>query len=376
MKIIYVNDAFAIWGGIERILVEKANYLAEVYGYEVYLVTANQGSHPMPFPLNSKVKYQDLGICFQQQYQYKLFRRLLTRWQLNRLFVKRLRDYFQRVDPDLIITARSWLMSFLVSTKVNVPIIFESHSTRSSLRFENSSWYKQRRAEDYNRSVRYAKLVVALTEGDAHDWQEVNPNVCVIPNIVHLNESGSYSSCSQKSVIFVGRFSRQKDVRSLLKVWSLVHRRYPDWQLQIYGGYGEEKDVLLPEIEKNQENIVVYEPTPEILCKYLENSMLIMTSRYESFGLVLPEAMSCGLPVVAFDCPYGPAEIITDNVDGFLIKGWNIEAFAEKVCQLMESESLRQSMGAAAIVSSQRYKADLIMPRWKLLFEEIVGKSE
>lgn len=376
MKILYVNDAFAIWGGVERILVEKANYLAEVYGYEVHLVTANQGSHPMPFLLKGKVKYQDLGICFHHQYQYKLFRRILTRWQLNRLFVRRLREYIQSVNPDLIITARSWLMSCLVSTKVNVPIIFESHSTRRSLLFEDSSWYKQRKAENHNRSVRYAKKVVALTEGDAADWRDINPNVCIIPNIVHLNESGEYSSCSQKSVIFVGRFSRQKDIRSLLKVWSLVHQRYPEWQLQIYGGYGEEKDALLPQIEKNQENIVLFEPTSEILCKYRENSMLIMTSRYEPFGLVLPEAMSCGLPVVAFDCPYGPAEIITDNVDGFLIKGWDVEAFAEKVCQLMESESLRQSMGAAAIVSSQRYKADFIMPRWIKLFEMIIKDSQ
>ena len=128
MKILYVNDAFAIWGGIERILVEKANYFADVYGYDVHIVTVNQGSHPILFPINSNVCYQDLGICFQQQYQYRLFRRILKRWQLNRLFIKRLRGYIQSVNPDLIISVRSWMMSVIISTSGSIPVIFESHS--------------------------------------------------------------------------------------------------------------------------------------------------------------------------------------------------------------------------------------------------------
>ena len=99
-----------------------------------------------------------------------------------------------------------------------------------------------------------------------------------------------------------------------------------------------------------------------------------MTSAYEPFGLVLPEAMSCGIPVVAFDCPYGPSDIITDGKDGFLIRNFDIQLFAEKVCLLMDKPDLRKKMGKAGAASSRRYEAKLIMPQWKVLFEKICTK--
>ena len=106
--------------------------------------------------------------------------------------------------------------------------------------------------------------------------------------------------------------------------------------------------------------------------KHVKSSILLMTSLYEPFGLVLPEAMSCGLPVVAFDCPYGPADIITDGVDGFLIEGRDINAYADKVCLLIENVELRKKMGQAAILSAKRYDKTYIMPQWESLFKELV----
>ena len=119
-------------------------------------------------------------------------------------------------------------------------------------------------------------------------------------------------------------------------------------------------------------NIHVHEPTANIMEVYREHSILLLTSLYEPFGLVLPEAMSCGLPVVAFNCPYGPADIISDGVDGFLIKNRNVETFAECVCQLIEDEDLRIRMGHAGILSSKRYRSEVIMQRWVNLFEQLV----
>ena len=123
-------------------------------------------------------------------------------------------------------------------------------------------------------------------------------------------------------------------------------------------------------------NIHVYEPIADVMDRYRDHSILLLTSLYEPFGLVLPEAMSCGLPVVAFDCPYGPTDIITDGVDGFLINNRDIDTFADKVCLLIEDEELRRRMGQNGIVSSQRYRADLIMPMWKKLFEDLISQSK
>ena len=110
-----------------------------------------------------------------------------------------------------------------------------------------------------------------------------------------------------------------------------------------------------------------------MITKYKESSILLFTSLYEPFGLVLPEAMSCGLPVVAFDCPYGPADIVNDGVDGFLIANRSIEEYVEKVCFLIENEKLRIDMGKAGISSSQRFNECIIMPQWKKLFEELIA---
>ena len=141
--------------------------------------------------------------------------------------------------------------------------------------------------------------------------------------------------------------------------------------MDIYGE-GEMMDFYKNIIDNMDINIVIHLPQSTILQRYSESSMLLLTSVYEPFGLVMPEAMSCGLPVVAFDCPYGPADIITDGVDGFLIKNRDVSAFADRVCQLIEDKDLRVRMGQAAIKSSQRYRADVIMPKWERLFERLI----
>ena len=190
-----------------------------------------------------------------------------------------------------------------------------------------------------------------------------------------MNEESVYSDCSSKSVIFVGRIAKQKDIGALIDIWTIVNQKHPDWELHIYGGYGDQSDYIQTRLKSLNLNIYIHEPTVDIFKEYINSSILLLTSLYEPFGLVLPEAMSCGLPVVAFDCPFGPADIITDSVDGFLIHNRNIAEFADKVCLLMSDEQLRKRMGNAGVKSSQRYKASLIMPKWDYLFKMLKENS-
>ena len=372
MRIVYINDALAIWGGIERILIEKVNELAERYGYEMFLLTANQGDHPIPFPISHQVMHIDLKIQIHNQYQFRGIHRLIKKIELNKLFIRSLKEQIHKIKPDIIVCVRPELVNTVCKVKGKIPFVFESHSSRYAQRFVQADWFTRVKADLYNYAVRSAQQVVALTEGDAKDWYGINPRVRVIPNMVNLNTSGRYCNYDSKSIIFVGRFAPQKDIMSLLKIWKIVHRCHPDWQLKIFGGFGEEQEQLLQIINKMDVNIQVFAPTPQIFDRYLENSIFLMTSRYEPFGLVLPEAMSCGLPVVVFDCPYGPAEIITDGKEGFLVKNRNIEEFAKKVCLLIENPELRRQMGMIGTQSSLRYDKSFIMPKWKILFEELV----
>ena len=229
MRLLYICDALAVYGGLERVLIEKANWLAKQEGYEVCLLTVNQGEHPVCFPLHPDVQFEDLGIQFHQQYQLPLWKRVVRNRQLHRLFRERLAYKIQENASDIIICTRLDYIRDVISVKGDIPLVFESHSLCLASRFEGDSILRRIHIRYLQLAVRKAAMTVALTQGDADEWRKLTPRVCVIPNVVHLNDSGLYSDCTAKSAIFVGRFSKQKDVGSLLHIWKLLHERYPDW---------------------------------------------------------------------------------------------------------------------------------------------------
>jgi len=372
MTIIYITDAFAVWGGMERVLADKMNSLAGQYGWEVTLLTTNQGEHPLTYDLHTNIRHIDLDIRMHQQYKYHGIQKVRKRRMLRNTLKERLRQTLVEIKPDVLVCVKLDYVSVLAKLKGDTPLVVESHTLCHSEKMDEVGLLRRLYVRSLKRSIIKADAVVALTEGDANDWKAYNDNVHVIPNVVNLNDSGSYSSCEQKSVIYVGRFSKQKDIDSLLRIWAIIHQQYQDWRLDIYGE-GELKEHYLSRIHLMDANIHVYEPTANIMEVYREHSILLLTSLYEPFGLVLPEAMSCGLPVVAFDCPYGPADIITDGVDGYLTSDRNIELFAQRVAQLISDYDLRVQMGKAAVISSQRYQASRIMPQWIQLFEQLTS---
>ena len=368
MKVLYVFRSLAHWGGIERILVDKMNCLAMTYGYEVYMLTADQGNHPVPYQLASTVHLEDLGICFHHQYRYSLLKRLLVAKRKERLFKKLLSERLRSVSPDVIVctTANDVDINILVKLKGDIPLIVESHSIcrmtlgRKGLR----GCYADYR---YRKGLSKAQMIVALTEEDALEWRKIFSHVCIIPNTVHLND-GHVSSLAPKRVIWVGRLDYQKRPMEAIRIWQQVYPRFSDWHLDIYGE-GERQELESVALSLGM-NIHIHQPTEQIFDAYRESSVLISTSLFEPFGLVIPEAMSCGLPVVSYDSPYGPASIISEGKDGFVVPMHNRKEFARCLCQLMGDEELRKEMGRCAIASSRRYSADKIMPLWKQLFEQ------
>lgn len=365
MKIAYVYPAIATRGGVERILVDKLNLLAQDKNYEAVLLTYNQGEHPVAFPLDERVQHIDLNVRTHAKYRYKGIRRLLKGWQLERLLRQRMKQTLAEIAPDVLVTATFGELLLLGRLKGNIPLVVESHGGYDHLiDYPDMNWLHRWDLRSRYRLLRHADAIVSLSESDAQKWRSIYPQVRVIPNVVHLNPTSRMSSLEQKRIIFVGRLAEQKGIPELLEVWSIVYNRYPDWQLDIYGE-GEQESLC-----RDVEGINVFPPIEDIFSNYCESSMLVLTSRWEPFGLVIPEAMSCGVPVVSFEGD-GPCEIISDGVDGYIIKDRNKDEFANKVCQLIEHVALRQQLGKKAIRKAQRYSADNIMPMWKELFESL-----
>lgn len=363
MKIVYLYSSLAITGGVERVLVDKMNYLVSRYGYEVYMITSDQGQHPVPYLLDERVHLSDLQIRFHSQYQYSGWRRLTKGRLLKQLYYQRLMEKMQEINPDVIVSTTSQDVHALLRVKGNIPLVVEAHNNF----LHQDSWINRVRTFYNNYWIGKADAVVTLTQGDAKNWRRVSRNMYVIPNIVHLNDTGCYSDCTNKRAIFVGRLVEQKGITDLIKVWRIVNQRHPDWQLDVYGNGQMES---LSEIK-----LFIHPPTEDIMKEYINSSMLLMTSVFEPFGLVLPEAMSCGLPVVAFDCPYGPADIIKHEYNGVLVPNRDINLYADYVCALMESLGLRHDMGAEGVKTAQQYQADNIMPQWKRLFSDLTSKE-
>ena len=113
-------------------------------------------------------------------------------------------------------------------------------------------------------------------------------------------------------------------------------------------------------------------PVEDVVKAYQESSIFVLSSRFEGFGMVLIEAMACGLPVVSFDCPAGPDEIITDGVDGLLVPSGDVHALAEKLMVLMSDENLRRRLGQQARQTAQRYEMTTIANQWIALFEKVI----
>ena len=373
MRILYVFRSLAVWGGIERVLVDKMNHLVSMYGYEVYMLTTDQGTHPIPYSLEKAVHLEDLGINFHHQYRYYGLKRLFVARHNSLLFRHRLAEKILEIRPDIIVctTANSLDLNILVKLKGNIPIVVESHSTCMHTIEGNKGWFRNRwNRYHYLKALSSADVLVALTEGDAVEWRKVHSHVVVIPNLIHLND-GAGSTLENKKVIFVGRFDYQKQPMEMIHIWEKVHPKHPDWQLDIYGE-GEQRNELENDVRSSGMNIVVHQPTEHIFDCYRESSILVSTSLFEPFGLVIPEAMICGLPVVSFDCPYGPASIISDGENGFLIPCGDKTAFADKLSLLMSSRDLRINMGKAGIMASKRYEVTQIMPQWIKLFERLL----
>ena len=370
MKVLYVYRSLAHWGGIERVLVEKMNHLVTMYGYEVYMLTADQGQHPVPYQLEDGVHLEDLGIRFHQQYQYHGLKRILMMIRLKRLFQQRMGLRLKSIAPDVIVctTANYVDLDVLVQLKGNVPLVVESHSIyrQTFIRKSCADYYAHYM---YHKSLKKVLTIVTLTDGDAIEWRRHFSNVVVIPDMVHMN-GGAISTLANKRVIFVGRFDYQKRPLEMVEIWQHIQPKFPDWHLDFYGE-GEQQQELENVVQSLNMNIHVHQPTNRIFDCYRQSSILVSTSLYEPFGLVIPEAMSCGLPVIAYDCPYGPHDLIQDSQNGFLVPMNNQQAFAERLSSLISDFSLRQQMGQAAITASQQYSADMIMPLWHRLFSLI-----
>ena len=355
MKILYLVPKINAEGGLERVLSLKANYLVEKFHHEVSIMTQNEGSSSLFYPLNDTIQLYDIDLSG-------------TRLEFVAKYCKGVARIITLVNPDIVLVADSMYKAYLVSLVVkNKPIVYECHNsifvkqTPKHYPFylnwipKFDLWFNRYVAQRMN-------AFVSLSKESLAEWGV--PNGIVIPNPNWL-ETERTANFEAKKIIIVARHSYEKGLDRFFPIWKVVSQNHPDWIVEIYG---KSSSTLHFQDAVNQlgiaDSVVFMEPIKTITEKYLEASIYVMTSRFEAFPMVLIEAMSCGLPVIAYDCPCGPRAIIENEENGFLIENGNQNQFISTLQKVMESSEVRKAIGANAKKSTEKYAIDTIMNQW------------
>ena len=383
MKIVYLYTALLTIGGADRVISNKANYFAEKFGYDVTIITDSQGNVSPVFPLSPKVHLINLNIMFGQQYQHSILLRGYYYLKLMRKYKCRVIEELRKIKPDFTISAFGRELDFLPELDDGSLKIEEVHVVKRYIRnfhrMENGSFLYRLVAKHWRKkmedAVKKLTALVVLTEKDAVEWKSVCDHIYVVPNSLPFFEEES-SDYSFKNIISVERLSEEKGFDLLIEAWALIHDQYPEWRIQVYGEGLLENDLEEMIKEKDiKSSFILKDPVKDIRKEYLSSSFLVSSSRFEGFGMALIEAMSCGLPCISFDCPSGPSEIISDNVDGLLVKNGDIKELSEKIAYMIEHSDERKMMGQRAKKNVIRYSEDVIMERWRELFNHLIEQK-
>lgn len=360
MKILYIVPKINNEGGVARVLSLKANYLVQKMNYEIHILTQNKGNTPLFYDFDSKIQLHDAILSGNPINFIVSYKKALNKWT-------------KQIEPDAIFVLDNGLKPYLLPSLLHTktPVYFEVHGSK----------YVQEKKVT-NTIVNYFSIkikeigikkytnAVFLSKESAAEWDYKNP--IIIPNPVSFSVENT-SNLASKKVIAVARHSYEKGLDRMLQIWQKVIVKHPDWHLVIYGNSNKKNNLeKLAQFLKIENNITFHEPVKNIIDKYLETSLFLMTSRTEGFPMVLLEAMACGLPCIAYNCPIGPRAIIDNNKNGFLIENDYEDLYIEKINYLIENNNIRIMMGKKAKEYSSHYDLDSIMARWINLFENII----
>ena len=373
MKIIYCIACTCHSGGMERVLTNKANYLAR-HGYEIVVVTTDQrGAQPF-FPLEPSIRSIDLGINYDENNGKSFLNKLLHYPVKQALHRKRLKAVLMKERPNVTVSMFNNDAGFIPGIKDGSAKLLEIHFSKfKRLQYGRKGLWKladRWRSKQDEKTVRKFDRFVVLTEEDKAYWGNL-PNIMVIPNAISGIPAGT-ALLENKRVIAVGRYTYQKGFERLVDAWHLLASRFPDWKLDIIGD-GEERPLLEQRIRSYglDRQVTLTRPTQEIGKVYMEASILASSSRYEGLPMVLLEAQAFGLPIVAFQCKCGPKDIVSDGINGYLVPEGDIAGMAQQLEILMKDEALRKRMGLKAKESALRFNEEVIMKKWMYTFQTL-----
>jgi len=350
-KILIIIDDITRSNGTERAVCNLANILSTSEKYQPTIISLNTANGNPYYPVNNNIKIIHCAVSVKN----KLLRKIAEFKQLKNICDNEFFDIAIGVYP--VISAQ---MLFIGSIKKKIAA--EHNSYGAAPLWVKLVWRKT--------CYRFLDAVVLLTNADAVNYK-FHKNAVVIPNSLSFIPN-NLSSTENKVVLAIGRFTYQKGFERLIEAIAMIKENCLDWQVRIVGN-GENKDKLQKQITDCglEKTIKIISPTNKIEDEYCSAGFYVMSSRYEGLPMVLIEAKSCGLPIVSFDCPEGPADIIQNDTDGILIEKNNVKALSQAILKMIENPQLRKRYGQEAVKDIERFLPENIFNKWDNLFEKL-----
>jgi glycosyltransferase involved in cell wall biosynthesis len=368
-------------GGVARSVINLANHLAD--SNQVELISLYRRRDAPRFTVDPRVRLTFLADARRHgPVRARLDRRRTrlrpepTETEMSLLTDLLLWRKLNRLRPGILVSTRPSLhlaaarlaprrLATIGWDHLNFPTRFQNDRQANVLRF----------------AVPRLDAYTVLTNADAEDYRSDMPGMdtrlAVIRNAIPWPVSATPARLENKVVVAAGRLSAEKGFRRLLRAYEPIARSHPDWQLHIYG-HGEDQAALGQLITRRgiDEQVRLKGYTDDLRSVLAESSVYAMSSHLEGFPMVLIEAMSTGLPLVGFDCPRGPGEIIDDGKNGHLVRDGDLAGFTSALRGLIEDHELRRRLGARALEDAGQYETDQVLTDWEELFEQLDGRRD
>lgn len=383
MKIHFlVLDIYGM-GGTIRTVLNVANYLA-ASNYEVEIISVFRHREIPFFDIDPRITVKVLHSKIQKRksitIKHKIANSLLSKKsKLIHSDDEGIHFFSLLSDIKMYNAIKEIKEGILVTTRPSFNIFANKFANKETVIIAQEHLNFEIYPEKLKKSIlkNYVGLdyLATLTDEDTQDYKRLLKDGRV--KVLKLTNSipvftGKRSTLENKTIIAAGRYVPQKGFDLLIESFAIVNKHYPDWNLKIFGS-GRDRAMLEEKIQEHKlyNHVFLMGPTQDMEGEIMKSSIYALSSRYEGFGMVIVESMQCGVPVVSFDCPKGPGEIIKNGEDGILVENGNIEAFADALMELIKDEQKRKEYGKKAIKNVKRYEIDEIGKLWVDLIEKI-----
>lgn len=347
----------SLTGGAERVAINLANEFAgqdRVYILSVFSTgVSSKGIDERVSCIALSNHYEKIPVKFLK-YKNKLRKILVD----------------EKIDILMSITAGVVTLAIQAAKGLRTEVIYCEHSN-----LENRTYGRKHVFRQYF-GAKKADAVVTLTERDRQNFIrmfKVAPErVFTIPNWYEKKNCSTEYNSDSKKIISVGRLEKVKGYEYTIDCADVILRRNPEWQWDIYGDGSQRTELQESISHKGIERLTLKGNVADIDKRYAEYAFLVMTSRYEGLPLSLLEAQTSLLPIVSFDCPTGPSEIIEDGVNGFVVPLFDVDALIQKIQRLIDSQEERISFSEHSQDKLCFYEKARVMRLWNELFQKLL----